>query len=109
MSFVVAAPHAVASAATELTNIGSTIDAANAVAAVPTTAELAAAADQVSAAISAILSGHAQAYQAIRAQMTNFQAQFVQALNAAGQAYAAAEAANASPLQTGVQDLLRPP
>jgi len=30
----------------------------------------------------------------------------VQALTSAGQAYASAEAANAAPLQTGVQDLL---
>jgi hypothetical protein len=109
MTFVVAAPEAVTTAATDLANIGSTIDVAITVAAVPTSGELAAAADQVSAAVGALFSGHAQAYQALGAQMAEFHAQFVQAVNAAGQAYAGAEAANASPLQplqTGVQELL---
>ncbi len=106
MAYVVAAPHAVAAAATDLANVGSTIDAANAVASVPTTGELAAAADQVSAAIGSFFSGHAESYQAIRAQMTQFHAQFVQAVNSAGSAYADTEAANASPLRCGVQDLL---
>jgi PE family len=106
MSYVVAAPHAVAAAATDLANVGSTIDAANAVASVPTTGELAAAADQVSAAVAALFCGHAEAYQVLRAQMTDFHAQFVQAVNSAGSAYANTEAANASPLRCGVQDLL---
>ncbi|KZS70038.1 hypothetical protein A4G29_07585 [Mycobacterium kansasii] len=39
-------------------------------------------------------------------QTASLHEQFVQALNAAGAAYAAAEAANASPLQTVEQDLL---
>ncbi|WP_414686432.1 PE family protein, partial [Mycobacterium sp.] len=68
-------------------------------AAVRTTAELAAAADDVSAAIGAVFSRHGQAYQALAGQMAQFHQQFVGALNAAGGAYASAEAANASPLQ----------
>jgi hypothetical protein len=107
MSFVVAATEALATAAGDLTNIGSAIDAASAVAGASTGGELAAAADQVSVAVGALFSGHAEAYQGIRAQIAEFHGQFVQALNAAGQSYATAEAANASPLQTGVQDLLR--
>jgi hypothetical protein len=106
MSFVVASPAAVTAATTDLANIGSTIEAANAAAAAPTTGELAAAADQVSAAVAALFSGHAQAYQAVGTQVAEFHAQFVQTLTAAAQAYAGTEAANASPLQTGVQDLL---
>ncbi|MGA8253177.1 MAG: PE family protein [Mycobacterium sp.] len=106
MSFVVAATEAVASAAQDLTNIGSTIDAAGAVAGASTRGELAAAADQVSVAVGQMFSEHADAYQGIRAQIADFHQQFVQAISAAGQAYATAEAQNASPLQTGVRDLL---
>ena len=106
MSFLVAATEAVATAATDLSNIGSTIDAASAVAGASTRGELAAAADEVSVAVGAMFSEHAEAYQAISAQIAEFHAQFVQAVSAAGQAYAATEAANAAPLQTGVRDLL---
>jgi len=106
MSFVVAATEAVAAAAQDLTNVGSTIDAASAVAGASTGGPLAAAADQVSVAVGQMFSEHAEAYQGIRAQIADFHAQFVQAVSAAGQAYAATEAANASPLQTGVRDLL---
>jgi PE family len=106
MSFVVAAPEAVATAAKDLTNIGSTIDAASAVAGASTGGDLAAAADQVSVAVGTLFAEHAEAYQGLRAQIAEFHAQFVQAVSAAGQAYATTEAANASALQTGVRDLL---
>jgi hypothetical protein len=106
MSFVVAKPQAIAGAATNFASIGSAVEHANATAAAPTTADLAAGADQVSAAVGAVLSGHGQAYAEIGAQMAQFHAQFVQTLNASGGAFEAAEALNASPLRTGVQDLL---
>ncbi|AIH29846.1 hypothetical protein T209_15650, partial [Mycobacterium tuberculosis] len=64
MSFVIAAPEAIAAAATDLASIGSTIGAANAAAAANTTAVLAAGADQVSVAIAAAFGAHGQAYQA---------------------------------------------
>ena len=99
MSFVIAGPGAIAGAAENLANVGSAVEGANALAAVRTTAELAAAADDVSAAIGAVFSRHGQAYQALAGQMAQFHQQFVGALNAAGGAYASAEAANASPLQ----------
>lgn len=51
MSFVVTIPEALAAVATDLAGIGSTIGTANAAAAVPTTTVLAAAADEVSAAM----------------------------------------------------------
>ncbi len=92
MSFVSVAPEIVVAAATDLAGIGSAISAANAAAAAPTTAVLAAGADEVSAAIAALFSGHAQAYQALSAQAAAFHQQFVQTLAGGAGAYAAAEA-----------------
>ncbi|MGO9384934.1 MAG: PE family protein, partial [Mycobacterium sp.] len=106
MSFVMATPEMLATAATGAAGIGSTISAANAAAAAPTTAVLAAAADEVSAAIADLFGTHGQAYQALSAQAAAFHSQFVQALNSGAGAYAAAEAASASPLQALQQDVL---
>jgi hypothetical protein len=106
MSYLVSAPQAVTAAAKDLSNIGSSIEAANSVAAVPTTSDLAMASDQVSAAVASLYSAHAQAYQELGAQIAEFHAQFAQAVSSAGQAYAATEADNASRLQSGVRDLL---
>lgn len=80
---MIAAPEAIAAAATDLASIGSTIGAANAAAAANTTAVLAAGADQVSVAIAAAFGAHGQAYQALSAQAATFHIQFVQALTAA--------------------------
>ncbi|WP_136623007.1 PE family protein, partial [Mycobacterium pseudokansasii] len=99
MSFVVASTEMLEAAVSDLANIGSTIHVANAAAAFPTTSVLAAGADEVSAAVSALFNTHAQAYQALSAQAASFHAQFMQTLNAGAGAYAAAEAANASPIQ----------
>ena len=82
--------------------------AANATAAASTTRVIAAAEDEVSAAIASLFSGHAQAFHALSAQAADFHSQFVQALNAGARAYASSEAANAGPLQTLAQDLLDP-
>ncbi|MCW2662511.1 MAG: hypothetical protein JWP83_3663, partial [Mycobacterium sp.] len=103
MSFVVALPEMLATAATDVASLGSTLDAAHAAAAAQTTGVLAAAEDEVSAAIAALFSAHGQACQAAGARAAAFQNQFVQALTGGAQAYAGAEAANASPLQ-GVLD-----
>ncbi|ORB61991.1 PE family protein, partial [Mycobacterium shinjukuense] len=111
MSLVVA-PDMVAAAASDLTGIGSTIAAANAAAAGPTTRVLAAAGDEVSAAIAALFATHAQEYQALSAQVASFHDEFVRTLNAGAGMYAAAEAANASPFQLveqGVLDLINAP
>ncbi|OOK79949.1 PE family protein [Mycobacterium kansasii] len=86
-------------AVSDLANVGSTIHVANAAAAFPTTSVLAAGADEVSAAIAALFNTHAQAYQSLSAQAASFHAQFIQTMNAGAGAYAAAEAANASPIQ----------
>ncbi|MCV7124419.1 PE family protein, partial [Mycobacterium lacus] len=106
MSFVIAAPDVLATAAENLAGIGSSLAVANAAAAVPTSGLVAAAGDEVSAAVTALFSGYAEQYQALGAQASAFHARFVQALTGAVGAYAAAEAANASPLQTLGQNLL---
>jgi hypothetical protein len=111
MSFVVAVPEVLGTAATDLAKINSTLSTANAAAATQTTGVLAAAEDEVSAAIAELLSGHGQAYQALSAQAAAFHDQFVQALTAGAGSYASAEAANvaaftANPAQTIQQDLL---
>src|ERR1700730_1906366 len=67
---------------------------------------LAAADDEVSAAIAMVFSRYATGYQALSAQAAAFHAQLVQTLNAGAGAYAATEAANANPLQTLEQDVL---
>ena len=103
MSLVIATPDVLAAAATDLANIGSTLSEARVAAATPTTGVLAAAEDEVSAAIAAVFSAHSQGFAALGAQAAAFHNQFVQALNGAGSAYAAAEAANASPLQAVVR------
>jgi hypothetical protein len=96
MSFVIAVPEMVASAASNLTSLGSMISEANAAAAARTTGVVAAAGDEVSAAIASLFSSHARDFQALSAQAAAFHAQFVQALAGAGNSYAATEAANAS-------------
>src|SRR5258705_5876311 len=97
MSWVIAAPEYVAAAASDLAGIGSTISAANAAAAFPTSSVLAAGADEVSAAISALFGAHAQAYQALSAQAALFHDQFVALMNGGASQYAAAHAAHLLP------------
>ncbi len=106
MSFVIAAPEALVAVASDLAGIGSALAEANAAALAPTTALLAAGADEGSAAIAALFGAHGQAYQTVSAQASAFHAQFVQALTGGGGAYAAAEAANVSAAQSVEQDLL---
>lgn len=62
MSYLVAVPEILSSAATDLAGIAGTLDAAHASAAASTTEILAAAKDEVSAADAALFSGHAQSY-----------------------------------------------
>ncbi|OBK27089.1 hypothetical protein A5634_01495 [Mycobacterium asiaticum] len=106
MSYLAAAPDLLALAATDLSNIGSRLVAANAAAIDPITALAPAAEDEISGAVSSWFAGHARDYQVLSDQAAVFHAQFVQVLNGAGSAYAAAEAASGSLLQTVGQDLL---
>ncbi|WP_152325006.1 PE family protein, partial [Mycobacterium tuberculosis] len=75
-----------------------------------TTGIVAAAQDEVSAAIAALFSAHGRAYQVASAQAAAVHAQFVEALSAGAGAYASAEAAGAAvlanPAQSVQQDLL---
>jgi len=100
MSFVQATPEFVAAAATDLATIGSTISSANTAAFGPTSSVLAPGADEVSASIAALFDAHSQVYQALSAQAAAFHSQFVQLMNGGAMQYAAAEAANTTPLQT---------
>src|SRR5262245_41818288 len=106
MSYLIAAPELMEAAATDLTRIESALNGANAAAATRTTVVRAAAADEVSVAVAQLMSRHAAEYQEVAEQAAAFHAQFVRAFNAASSAYAAAEAANAAPLQTLEQDVL---
>ncbi len=108
MAHVTAVPEILATAASDLEGIGSTLSAAATAAATPTTKVLAAAADEVSTAIAALFSGHAEAYQALNAEALNFHTDFVRAMTAAASSYASTEAASASPLQPLI-DLINAP
>jgi hypothetical protein len=103
-SFVSASLGDVAAAAQQLTGIGSSITSANTVAAGSTTQVAVAAQDEVSAAIAALFSGHAQEFQAVSAQAAAFHSQFVQTLNGARGAYSLTEAANLSTLNSPAAD-----
>ncbi|MBL7659838.1 PE family protein, partial [Escherichia coli] len=92
MSFVFAVPEMVAATASDLASLGAALSEATAAAAIPTTQVLAAAADEVSAAVAALFGAHGQTYQVLSAQAAAFHSQFVQALSGGAQAYAAAEA-----------------
>jgi len=100
VSHLFVTPEAVTSATSDLANIGSTLQTANAAAAAQTTSVLAAGEDEISAAIAALFTNHGQAYQLLSAQAEAFHNQFIQTLSAGTNAYTSAEAASASPLQS---------
>src|SRR5262245_25673619 len=103
MSFVIVGPQALTAVASDLAGIESALSAAHAAAAASTTQVLAAAGDEVSAAIAALFSAHGQEYQALRAQAAAFQDQFARAVAAGADSYARAEAAGASSLAAAEQ------
>lgn len=96
MTSLLTEPQLLASAAEDLARIRGAIGAANSTAAGPTTGVAAAAADEVSVAISRLFGTYAQDYQAVIQQASAFHEQFVAALASAGTSYAAAESANAA-------------
>src|SRR6516162_4845428 len=99
MSYVIAAPEMMTSAAADLAAIGSNVNAAHMVAAARTTSVIPAAADEVSASIAHLFSQHAANYQAQAAQAAAFNDQFVQHLTAGAFSYGSVEAFIASLLQ----------
>ncbi|OBI66264.1 PE-PPE domain-containing protein [Mycobacterium sp. E796] len=96
MSDLITVPETLASTAADVQNIGSAINAAGTNAAARTTGLLAAAQDEVSAAIANLFGAYGAEYQALLAQAAGFHSQFTQAMAAAAAAYAQAEATNAA-------------
>jgi hypothetical protein len=105
MSFVLAEPEIMAAVAANIQGIGSAVNEASAAAAAPTSGLLAAAGDEVSAAIANLFGAHGQEFQAVISQAQAFQSQFQHSLAGAANAYANAEVA----IATGLQGLLGVP
>ena len=103
MSFVSAVPELVESAAGDLENRRSTLGAATATAAAPTTGIVAAAQDEVSVAIASLFGAHAQQFQSISAQASAFHGQFVRSLTSSAGAYLGAEVANVQQVAASLQ------
>lgn len=106
MSFVSVSSEAMADAATNLANIGSTVREANAAAAAMTTGLVPAAQDEVSTAIATLFGMYGNEFQGLTAQAAAFQDRLVAAVNTAAQAYSAAEVASTSALRTAEQDVV---
>ncbi len=92
MSYMVTRPELLVSTAADVEQIGSTIGAAGTNAAGPTTGLLAAAQDEVSAAIAKLFGMYGAEYQAVLSQSALFHSQFTQALAAAANATKASPA-----------------
>jgi hypothetical protein len=105
MSFVLAEPEIMAAVAANIQGIGSAVSEASAAAAAPTSGLLAAAGDEVSAAIASLFGAHGQEFQTVISQAQAFQNQFQHSLAGAANAYANAEVA----IATGLQGLLGVP
>jgi hypothetical protein len=100
VSFVTVVSDALTTAASDLANLGSMINQANAAAAGSTTQILAAGQDEVSQAVAALFGARAQQYQALSSEVAAVHEQFVRALAGSAASYASTEAANASTQQT---------
>ena len=92
MTTLITNPGVIATAATDLSTIGSDLSAAHTAAATQTTGILAAAEDEVSAAIADLFSAHGQGFHALGAQFNAAAEQFAQTLNVSASAYTSAEA-----------------
>jgi hypothetical protein len=95
MSFVIAALDGVTDAAGSLAGIGSLLGEATAAAAAPTTSVEAAAADDVSIAISQMFGAYGKQFQALSTQAAEFHSNFVSLLNGGAAAYLDTDIANA--------------
>jgi hypothetical protein len=96
MSFVIATPDLVQSAAENLAGIRSSLAEAAASASGPTTRVAVAAQDEVSIAVASLFGNVGQEFQALSAQAQAFHQQFVELMNAGASAYLGTEAANAA-------------
>jgi hypothetical protein len=95
MSLLNVVPDAVTAAARNLQDIGTVVKYATGAAAAQTTAIAAPAADEVSAAITALFGTNAQEFQALSAQATAFHDRFASLLGGGAAQYLSTEAANA--------------
>jgi hypothetical protein len=105
---IITSPEMLASTAADVESIGSAISTASANAAAPTTGVLAAAEDEVSAAIANLFGRYGREYQAVVSQAVVFHSEFTRAVAAAANTYAQAEAANAA-LMSGISNELGGP
>src|SRR3954470_7701284 len=96
VSFMVITPESVTTAVENLAGISSTLQEATAAATGPTTGLAAAAADEVSAAISQLFASYGQEFQSVSSQGAAFHAEFVRLLNGSAAAYIGADIANAA-------------
>jgi hypothetical protein len=101
-------PEELASAAEDVGNIGTRLEEANAVAALPTSGILPAGADEVSAAITPLFNNQSAVYQELAAQAKVFHQQFTQLLDAAGITYTDAEQAAFQALRNAISELESP-
>jgi hypothetical protein len=98
MSYVLATPDLLATAAADLASTGSAVGGANAAAANWTTSLLPAGADEVSTRIAALFAEYGAQFQAVGAHAAHFPEQFARTLAANANAYLAAETAGAEQL-----------
>ncbi|ORA11700.1 PE family protein [Mycobacterium asiaticum] len=94
MSFAIAAPELLQSAAQDLASINTSLAEATAVASAPTTGIAAAAQDEVSSAIASLFGNFGQEFQTLSAHSQIFHQEFAELMSAGARAYAVAEAAN---------------
>src|ERR1700744_37477 len=96
MSFVVATPGLVESAAQDLAGIRSSLADVAATVAGPTTGIASAAQDEVSVAIASLFGNFGEEFQTLNAAAQSFHAQFVSLMSSGAGAYVSAETANAA-------------
>ncbi|WP_081282627.1 PE domain-containing protein, partial [Mycobacterium asiaticum] len=96
MSYVVTAPDFLVCAASDLSALGTAVDAANRAAAHSVTSLLTAGADEVSTRIADLFSAHGRAYQAVSAQAAQYGERLVRTLTANADAYLGTEIVNAA-------------
>lgn len=96
MSFMVATPELLTTAAGDLQGIAAALENAATTAANPTTGIAAAAADEVSTAIARLFGAYGQEFQDMSARGAAFQAEFIQHLNVSAATYLSTDAASAA-------------
>ncbi len=101
-----ATPEIIAAAATDLATVGSDLGAAHKAAATTSVVVTPAAADEVSAAISAVFGNYAQGFQSLAGRAAAFHHQFVHSLSAGAASYAGAEVASVNVLRTVLHEIV---